>query len=59
MARVIGGGKVTIPSTVEELLGIMVGGYVRLEVVEVFRRGECPQARLFYSRVHALRPLCP
>ena len=40
MARVFGGGKVTIPVRVRELLGIRDGDYVRLEVLEVIRRGE-------------------
>ena len=40
VARVFGGGKVTIPVRVRELLGIRDGDYVRLEVLEVIRRGE-------------------
>jgi hypothetical protein len=40
VAKVFGGGKVTIPVRVRELLGIGDGDYVRLEVLEVIRRGE-------------------
>ena len=40
VARVFGGGKVTIPSTVRELLRVRDGDYVRLEVVEVIKRGD-------------------
>lgn len=40
VARVFGGGKVTIPVRVRELLGIGDGDYVRLEVLEVIRRVE-------------------
>jgi len=39
VARVFGGGKVTIPVRVRELLGVGDGDYVRLEVVKVIRRG--------------------
>jgi len=40
MARVFGGGKVTIPVRIREVLGIRDGDYVRLELVEVLRRGD-------------------
>ena len=40
MARVIGGGKVTIPVRIREVLGIRDGDYVRLELVEVLRKGD-------------------
>ncbi len=39
VVRVFGGGKVTIPVRVRELLDIRDGDYVRLEVVEVIGRG--------------------
>lgn len=39
VARVFGGGKVTIPVRVRELLGVRDGDYVRLEVVEVIGKG--------------------
>lgn len=40
MARVFGGGKVTVPRRLRELLGVEDGDYVRLGVVEVLKRGE-------------------
>jgi len=38
VARVVGGGKVTIPMRVRDLLGIRDGDYVRLSLVEVVKR---------------------
>ena len=38
VARVFGGGKVTVPKRLRELLGVVDGDYVRLGVVEVLRR---------------------
>ena len=38
MARVFGGGKVTIPKRVRELLDVGDGDYVRLSLVEVVKR---------------------
>jgi len=38
VARVVGGGKVTIPLRVRDLLGIRDGDYVRLSLVEVVKR---------------------
>lgn len=40
MARVFGGGKVTIPVRVRELLGVRDEDYVRLEFLDVIRRGD-------------------
>lgn len=40
VARVFSGGKVTIPSTLREMLGVRDGDYVRLELVEVLREAE-------------------
>jgi len=40
VARVFGGGKVTVPKRLRELLGVEDGDYVRLGVVEVLRREE-------------------
>jgi bifunctional DNA-binding transcriptional regulator/antitoxin component of YhaV-PrlF toxin-antitoxin module len=37
-ARVLQGGKVTIPKRVRELLDVEKGDYVRLGVVEVIKR---------------------
>jgi len=37
LARVVGGGKVTIPLAVRELLGIEDDDYVRLRIVEVIK----------------------
>jgi len=45
VARVFGGGKVTIPSTVRELLGVQDGDYVRLEVVEVIKEEDLEGSR--------------
>ena len=38
VARVFGGGKVTVPKRVREVLGVEDGDYVRLGVVEVLKR---------------------
>ena len=38
VVRVFGGGKVTVPKRVRELLDVRDGDYVRLGVVEVIRR---------------------
>jgi len=38
VARVFGGGKVTIPRRVRELLDVVDGDYVRLSLVEVVKR---------------------
>lgn len=38
MARGFGGGKVTIPKRVRELLDVGDGDYVRLSLVEVVKR---------------------
>ncbi|NIR87326.1 hypothetical protein GWO13_07065 [Candidatus Bathyarchaeota archaeon] len=38
VARVFGGGKVTVPKRVRELLGVEDGDYVRLSLVEVIKR---------------------
>ncbi len=38
VARVFGGGKVTIPKRLRELLGVGDGDYVRMSVVEVAKR---------------------
>jgi len=38
VVRVFGGGKVTIPKRVRELLGVKDGDYVRLSLVEVIKR---------------------
>jgi len=35
VARVLQGGKVTIPKRLRELLGVEEGDYVRLDLVEV------------------------
>ena len=40
VARVFGGGKVTVPKRLRALLGVGDGDYVRLGVVEVLKRGE-------------------
>jgi len=37
VARVVGGGKVTIPLAVRELVGIEDDDYVRLRIVEVIK----------------------
>ena len=39
VCRVFQGGKVTVPRAVRDLLGIVDGVYVRLEVVEVITPG--------------------
>jgi bifunctional DNA-binding transcriptional regulator/antitoxin component of YhaV-PrlF toxin-antitoxin module len=38
VARVLKGGKVTVPKRLRELLGVEDGDYVRLGVVEVMKR---------------------
>jgi bifunctional DNA-binding transcriptional regulator/antitoxin component of YhaV-PrlF toxin-antitoxin module len=38
VARVFGGGKVTVPKRVRELLDVVDGDYVRLSLVEVVKR---------------------
>lgn len=38
VVRVFGGGKVTIPKRVRELLDVGDGDYVRLSLVEVVKR---------------------
>ena len=38
VARVFGGGKVTVPKRLRELLAVADGDYVRLGVVEVMKR---------------------
>ena len=38
VARVFGGGKVTVPKRLREVLGVADGDYVRLGVVEVLKR---------------------
>ena len=38
MARVCGGGKVTVPKRLREVLAVEDGDYVRLGVVEVMKR---------------------
>jgi len=38
VARVFGGGKVTIPKRLRELLAVGDGDYVRMSVVEVIKR---------------------
>ena len=38
VARVIGGGKVTIPLVVREVLKIEEGDYVRISINEVIRK---------------------
>ena len=40
VARVFGGGKVTIPKRLRELLGVVDGDYVRMSVVEVVKGKE-------------------
>jgi bifunctional DNA-binding transcriptional regulator/antitoxin component of YhaV-PrlF toxin-antitoxin module len=40
VARVFGGGKVTVPRRLREVLGVVDGGYVRMAVVEVVKRGD-------------------
>ena len=40
VARVLQGGKVTIPKRVRELLDVGDGDYVRLSLVEVVKRKE-------------------
>lgn len=38
MARLLQGGKVTVPKRLRELLEVEEGDYIRLGVVEVIRR---------------------
>jgi len=38
VARVVGGGKVTIPLAVREVVGIEDDDYVRLSIVEVIKK---------------------
>jgi bifunctional DNA-binding transcriptional regulator/antitoxin component of YhaV-PrlF toxin-antitoxin module len=40
VARVFGGGKVTVPRRLREVLGVVDGDYVRMAVVEVVKRGD-------------------
>jgi hypothetical protein len=40
VARVFGGGKVTVPGRLRELFGVADGDYVRVVLVEVLSRDE-------------------
>jgi bifunctional DNA-binding transcriptional regulator/antitoxin component of YhaV-PrlF toxin-antitoxin module len=40
VVRVFTGGKVTVPKQLRERFGVLDGDYVRLVLVEVFKKGE-------------------
>ncbi len=45
VARVVAGGKVTIPQRIRDLLNIEDGDYVRVSIVEVIERTRGKQRR--------------